>query len=316
MTARNPYLFVGGCPRSGTMLLQRMLDHHPLIALGNDSHFIPKCITERTNPSALPLSSEMVECVRTYPRFKRLRLEDSAADRAAEGSNTYGEFVSRIYTEFASAHGKEIAGEKTPDYIRQIPLLDSLFPWARFIHVLRDGRDVALSVQSWATKRGRRRGPSRRSLWDEEPIAASAIWWSRFVVKGRKDGENLSGERYMEVRFEALAAEPRETLEGVLSFLELPFSDEALLYHEGRTRPKAGRSAKNAWLPPTPGLRDWRTTMPPTEVELFEAMAGDVLDELGYERAFPRISPRAVSLADRCRARWTSERPHDPAPAR
>ncbi len=316
MTARNPYLFAGGCPRSGTTLLQRVLHHHPLLAVGNDSHFIPKCIRDRAAPERSPLTPDLVQCVRTYPRFKRLGLSDSAVDRAAEQSSTYVEFVSRIYTDFGAAHGKRLAGEKTPDYIRQIPLLDALFPWARFLHVIRDGRDVALSARSWATKRGRRRGPSRSELWDEEPIAVLALWWSRFVVNGRKHGAEVSGGRYLEVRFEALSAEPRQTLEGILSFLGLPFAEEALLYHRGRTRPKAGRSAKNAWLPPTPGLRDWRTQMSQRDVELFEGLAGEALDDLGYERAFPTISGDIAAIADRYRDRWIAERPRRRASTR
>lgn len=316
MTALNPYVFTGGCPRSGTTLLQRMLDHHPSLAMANDTHFIPKCLPKAAGHNDVRLASAVVECVRGYPRFKRLGLPSSVVDRAAEQSKTYVEFVSRIYTEFGAAHGKRLAGEKTPDYIRHIPLLDALFPWARFLHVIRDGRDVALSARSWATKRGRRRGPSRSELWDEEPIAVLALWWSRFVVKGRKNGAEVSGGRYLEVRFEALAAEPRQTLEGVLSFLGLPFAEEALLYHRGRTRPKAGRSAKNAWLPPTPGLRDWRTQMPSRDVELFEALAGDLLDELGYERAFPTISRGIAAIADRCRDRWLAERPRRRASTR
>ena len=316
MTARNPYLFACGCPRSGTTLLQRMLHHHPLLAVGNDSHFIPRCITDRASPERSPLTPEMVQCVRTYPRFRRLGLSDSAVDRAAEQSSTYVEFVSHVYTEFGNAHGKRLAGEKTPDYIRHVPLLDALFPWTRFLHVIRDGRDVALSARSWATRRDRRLGPARFELWDEEPTAALALWWSRFVVKGRKHGAQVSGGRYLEVRFEALAAEPRQTLEGILTFLGLPFAEEALLYHRGRSRPKAGRSAKKAWLPPTPGLRDWRTQMPSRDVELFEALAGDLLEELGYERVFPRIAPGVASLADRYRAKWISDRARNRTPAR
>ncbi len=46
----NPYLFVGGCPRSGTTLLQRMLDHHPELALANDSHFIPRALEKTSRP--------------------------------------------------------------------------------------------------------------------------------------------------------------------------------------------------------------------------------------------------------------------------
>ena len=79
------------------------------------------------------------------------------------------------------------------------------------------------------------------------------------------------------------------------AFLGLEFDDAVVRFHEGRTRTGPGISAKHAWLPPTPGLRDWRAQMSRDAVERVEAAAGDLLDELGYERRVPR--PRAERLA-------------------
>ena len=78
-------------------------------------------------------------------------------------------------------------------------------------------------------------------------------------------------------------------------------------YHEGKTRPARGRSAKSAWLPPTPGLRDWRAQMAGRDVELFEALAGDLLSSLGYERAAPTASPGTAALARACLRWWEAE---------
>ncbi|HEX2069709.1 MAG TPA: sulfotransferase [Actinomycetota bacterium] len=316
MTARNPYVFAGGCPRSGTTLLRQMLHHHPSLAIANDSYFIPKCLSKEAGDTNPRLTLELVECVLDHPRFNRLGLPSSVVDRAAQGAGTYVEFVSRLYTEFAIAHGKRLAGEKTPDYIRRIRLLHALFPWARFLHVIRDGRDVALSVLDWATKDGRARGPSRSPIWREEPVGATALWWTRFVDKGRRDGAGLGAERYLEIRFERLVAEPRAALRDVLFFLELPFVEESLQYHQGKAPRKRWGSTASVSLPPTPGLRDWRTQMSQRDVELFEGLAGEVLDDLGYERAFPTISPDIAAIADRCRDRWLAERPRRRASTR
>jgi sulfotransferase family protein len=300
---RNPYVFAGGCHRSGTTLLQRMLDHHPMLAMGNDSHFIQDCMGDPSTPVDRPLTDEVVECVRWYPQLRRLRLPDSAVDRAAAGASTYGEFVSLLYTELATARGKPLAGEKSPVYIRHIPLLDRLFPWVKFVHLIRDGRDVALSLKERVPPN---RGPRRFTLWDEEPLAVCALFWERTITRGRHDGEGFAAGRYLELRYEALVSRPRETLTAALSFLELPFSEESLEFHQGKTRPRPGRSSKSAWLPPTPGLRDWRSQMDPRDVELFEAIAGDLLVELGYERAFTRISPAVAAVADQCRSWWAN----------
>lgn len=70
-------------------------------------------------------------------------------------------------------------------------------------------------------------------------------------------------------------------------------------------RSEPGLDAKKAWLPITAGLRDWRTQMSAEHVERFEAVAGDLLDELGYPRAFPRTSAEAVGHAARMRGLFT-----------
>ena len=80
-----------------------------------------------------------------------------------------------------------------------------------------------------------------------------------------------------------------------------------LEFHRGRTRTDPGLSAKDAWLPPTTGLRDWRTDLAPADVELYEAIAGDLLSSLGYERASRTISPSVAARAERCRERWQAD---------
>ena len=124
---------------------------------------------------------------------------------------------------------------------------------------------------------------------------------------GRRHGGELGPAKYREVSYEELVAHPEETLRDLAAFLELPFAPEMLAYHEGKTRYKLGLSAKKAWLPPTPGLRNWRTQMAERDVELFEAIAGDLLSALGYERAFNTVSPKIATVAERCEKWWESK---------
>ena len=79
---------------------------------------------------------------------------------------------------------------------------------------------------------------------------------------------------------------------------------EMLQYHEGKTRDEPGLDAKTAWLPPTQGLRSRRTEMREPDVALFEALAGPLLSQLGYERAFPTISPRVSEIAAQREEEW------------
>lgn len=297
----NPSLFVVGCQRSGTTLLQRMLNAHPDLAVAYDSLFIPRAIRGTPIGHDPVLTEELVEMARSHPRFSRLELSAEAVARAAAGAERYSDFVSGIYDELASKHKKPLAGEKSPGYCRHLPQLHALLPWVKVIHLIRDGRDVALSIRDWG------KGAARLDLWKREPIAAGALWWRRDVVRGCRDGRALPRDRYREVHYEKLVADPEGTLRELTAFLGLPFARAMLDYHRGKMRQEAGLSAKAAWLPPTQGIRDWRTQMAERDRELFEALAGEQLTELGYVRSCTRISPEIAAVARECEAWWAEE---------
>lgn len=304
MNLNNPYVFVVGCPRSGTTLLQRMLDHHPQLAVANDTHFIPRAIEgipAGVNPG---LDGELVERVRRYHRFPRLNLPDEAVSQAASRAGTYAEFVSHLYLAYARLQGKPLAGEKTPDYVRHLPLLHGLFPETRIIHIIRDGRNVALSTLEWARKD---KGPGRFQLWQEDPLAVCALWWRWQVTSGRRDGKLLGPDVYHEIRYEDLVNQSENVLRDVSTFLGLPFADQMLKFYEGKTRAEPGISAKKAWLPPTPGLREWQTQMSASDVELFEALAGDLLNELDYQKGAGNIFSSVAALAEQRQRQWEAE---------
>jgi hypothetical protein len=313
-------VFVVGCPRSGTTLLQRMLDNHPALAVINDSHFIPAALDGLIQAGDLPLTPAMISRARSFRSrsgktgFFRLGLPDTVVDEAARRAGTYRGFVTELYNEVARLHDKQLAGEKTPDYVRHIPLLHSLFPHARFLHVIRDGRSVALSLREWAAAG---KGPARFELWAHEPVAMCALWWRWQVGAGRKDGPALGEASYREVKYEELVSRPERVLDDITLFLGLPQAPQMLRYHEGRMRTKPGLSAKQAWLPPTPGLRDWQKEMTAPDLEVFEAVAGDLLSELGYRRACTTISPDLARRSVEWRQWWASvaadARPRPPA---
>lgn len=301
VTARSPFVFVVGCPRSGTTLLQRMLDNHPDLAVANDSHFIPLAVRDVPVGVDPPLTAELVEWVRTYRRFYRLGLTDEQVDEAATCATTYAGFVGALYSTYARVRGKRLGGEKTPDYVKRLPRLHGLFPGARYIHIIRDGRDVALSALEWATEG---KGPGKLALWDDEPVAVCALWWSSMVVLGRRDGAALGPAVYREVGYERLVDDPKSQLAELAAFLDVPDSPSMANFHEGRTRPATGRSAKSAWLPATSGLRSWQSAMPPRELSLFEALAGDLLAEVGYELSGIPASAEVAKVARAAREWW------------
>lgn len=298
---QNPFVFVVGCQRSGTTMLQRMLDAHPRLAVAYDSLFITRVIKGEALGFDPPLTPEVVEFARSHPRFSRLELADEAVARAAQGATRYSEFVAGIYDELASKHGKPLAGEKSPGYCRHLPELHALLPWVKVVHLIRDGRDIALSIRDWG------KGASKLELSEREPIGAAALWWRRDVVRGCRDGRALPKDLYTEVRYEQLVGDPEGTLRRLAEFLGLPFDAEMLEYHRGRTRQAVGLSAKAAWLPPTQGIRDWRNQMSDRDRELFEALAGEQLHALGYPLSCDRISTAIGDVARECEAWWARE---------
>src|SRR5262249_11233139 len=151
-----------------------------------------------------------------------------------------------------------------------------LWPEARFVHVIRDGRDVCLSLLDWKRKGTRMAGLF--PTWAEDPVTTAALCWERDVRRGRDRGGPLGPELYHEIRYDDLVYHPEEQLRNLCSFLAVPYEAGMLEFYHSRPVLKPGRSALKAWMMITPGLRDWRTQMPAGDVEHFEAAVGDLLD--------------------------------------
>jgi hypothetical protein len=297
----NPFVFIVGCPRSGTTLLQRLVDAHPHLAIIHETHWIPKFYQKATQESPeTRVTPELLNQLRKHPKFKHLGIprEELQSWLGRAESVKYAAFVTAVFDHFGRKRGKPLVGDKTPAYARSVDVLHALWPRTRFVHLIRDGRDVCLSAVNW---REPGRLLLRASTWKGDADITAALWWEWHVRLARQSGQRLGPELYCEVRYEALVNQPAEECLRLCAFLGVPYDADMLRFHEGRTRTEAGLDPKEAWLPVTPGLRDWRTQMPDREVERFEAATGHLLDELGYLRAFPAPSPDAKAEAARVR---------------
>src|SRR5262249_20192115 len=136
-------IFIVGCPRSGTALLRDLLRSHPRLSFPGESHFIPALYRGYGDPNnereACALASRILESA--WVKAWGLALEPSAF----AGERSYAKIVSRIFEAWAEKERKPRWGDKTPRYVVEIPLLMKLFPDAKILHIIRDGRDVALS---------------------------------------------------------------------------------------------------------------------------------------------------------------------------
>jgi sulfotransferase family protein len=297
----NPYVFFVGCPRSGTTLLRRMGDAHPKLAVIGELHWLPRWWESRVGMTAEGIvTRELVDALLAEPRFRKLDLAAEAVAGLVEDGRPkhYARFVTELFDLHGGVRGKQLVGEKTPGYVRFLRTLNSLWPHARVVHLIRDGRDVALSL--FDRTRTQRRA-WRLPTWEEDPATTAALYWEWNVRLGREAGARLGPDRYCEVRYDALVADPELECQKLCDFLALDFDPMILRFHEGRTRAEPGLSAKKAWQPITPGLRKWQEEMAPGDVVRFEAAAGDLLEELGYERANAHASPTELASAARLR---------------
>ena len=294
----NPYVFVVGCPRSGTTLLQRMINAHPQIAIILETKWIPRLWDERKGltPEGL-VTPELIPHLVAQRDFDRLHVDRKHLEGLLEADQqaTYANFVSRIFDLYGERREKSLVGDKTPGYVRQLDTLHTLWPKARFVHLVRDGRDVFLSTLEWP--KGHQKRPAIFAAWKDDAASTAAFWWESNVRLGRAVGNLLGPELYYEVRYESLVRNPEEECMALCAFLDVPYDEAMLRFHEGRTKTKPGLSAKHAWLPITSGLRDWRSQMTAEDAERFEAAAGELLDELAYPRAFPILRPEAKKHA-------------------
>jgi hypothetical protein len=305
-----PYVFIVGCPRSGTTLLQRIVNAHPHIAIIHETHWVTRWFEEGKGltPEGF-VTPAVIPSLLEYHRFHKLHIvrEDLENLVRSDAPVSYSRFVTGIFELYRKRKGKRLVGDKTPGYVRSLPTLHSLWPSAKFVHLVRDGRDVYLSIMQW--KMGgilqAERFAGRFAAWTEDPVTTAALYWKWHVQLGREAGHSLAPGLYYEIRYESLVAQPEDQCLRLCAFLGLPYDDRMLRFHEGRTRNEPGIGAKRAWLPITPGLRDWRSQMPAADVERFEAAAGDLLEELGYARALPRSE--ALIHASRVRDLFTHD---------
>lgn len=297
----NPFVFFVGCPRSGTTLLRRIGEAHTKLAMVHETRWIARTWEQRRGLTANGLvTARLIERMRDPRRLEPLSMnvEDLYA-LDAEGMH-FAKFVTTLFDHYASREAKPLVGDKSPGYVRYISTLHGLWPSAKFVHIVRDGRDVALSVLDW------RKGATSFATFDEDPIATIAVWWEWYVRLGREAAGGVRG-LYHELRYESLVGDKEAECRRLCVFLGIEYEPQMLQFHAGKTKLKPGLSSKSSWLPITAGLRDWRTQMDPDDARCFEAAAGDLMDELGYERVGGAISRASRDYAAGLRARFVEQ---------
>jgi hypothetical protein len=187
-----------------------------------------------------------------------------------------GAAIATVYAVYAEERGKPRWGDKTPMYMQNLRLLERLFPDALFVHLIRDGRDAALSFLSMP------KGLMTETWMQPRDVAAFASQWRAEVKAAQRLGRRVEPERYLEVRYEELVGDVESALRRISAFARLSY-EPAMADYAGNVDVSTKPHQQSLRRPPTAGLRDWRLQMSPEDVGAFDRVAGDLLDELGYE---------------------------------
>ena len=236
-------LFLVGSERSGSTLLRLMLDHHPEIAFARELDFVVTPVSAAGRFPPMPVYLDWIATVRGL---------DYTVDRSLDYGGLVNDFLRQKQ---AAAGGKEHVGATVH---RRFERLRFLWPDARYIHLLRDPRDVARSVvqKGWAG-----------SLYQ------AAEFWLEAERSWDVLAQHLGPGGAIEVRYEELVAAPDQELARICAFIGVDYSEAMLDY------PRDARQ----YPPPDPSLAlRWRTALTPHEVAIVELRTGSLMAERGY----------------------------------
>jgi len=281
-----------GAPRSGTTLLRFMLDANSELAIPPETGFL--AVADKLKGRGEKLRDLFFETIvnygeplRSWPDFEipteefRVTLDQITPFNVADGYRAFYRF-------YAARHGKPRWGDKTPTYCRHLKAIRKVLPEARFVHIIRDGRDVALSL---------------RRMWFSpgSDMETQASYWRDCILAARRAG--TGHDDYLEVRYEELIHNTAETLQRICAHVDLTFEEQMLTYytrvperlqeHKGRSSPDGVtlltqdqrlKQQQRTTEPPDPAcVFGWKRTMDSDERRRFQSVAGDLLEELGYE---------------------------------
>ena len=266
--------FIIGSPRSGTSLSSRMLNEHPglgvpfettIVEVFHDMAAAYGPLDDRDNRRRL------VTDILAYPTMRDCRPRVTVAQAmAAIAADGIAGVMDGILEAWAEQQGKRRWGEKTPSNAFHFDTLTDWFPEAKFVHIIRDGRDVASSFVA--------------APFGPKTLFTAAERWQRHVCVCQEIGRSLPSDRYLELRYEDLLDRPEEELRRVCAFLAEPFDAAMLHYFERPTHyPTDEANARNLGRRVIEANKQkWRRTMTSREIEVVEAAVAPTLRLLGY----------------------------------
>jgi Sulfotransferase family len=270
-------VFVLGCPRSGTTVLYHMLLSAGGFAVYRSESNVFNLLVPRFG--GMHSAADRRQLLELWLRSKLFRVSGlNAREITAKIMSECrggGDFLRIVMQEIAHRQGVRRWADGTPEHLLHMEEIKRQIPDALFIHIIRDGRDVALSYA--------KQGWSYPLPWDrKERLAVSGLYWDWIVRKGRGQGGRL-GPDYQEVRFEELVTAPQETLSRLGLFIDHDLDHERIL----RAGIGSVSEPNSSFAGESEGgfnpVARWKTKMSAQQIAAFEELLGDSLLELGYK---------------------------------
>jgi len=262
---RGPIVFVVGVARSGTSWVQAILRAHPEVNGAYETGLF-----ELDGPIA-----SLLDPARWTPGAKGLEMLMTRDAMVAEVRH----LTSRLLARRLGPDDHHLV-EKTPTHLFSIPLISEVFPEARFIHVVRDGRDVYVSVRqasrSWA--------PDWRKRRLQMTAAGQARLWKKSLGVVDRAAPALA-ERYMEIRYDEIKQHPFDSYRRIFDHARIPYTDAILEEIHRKTDFELNYTPNEAEFRRGGRVGDWHTHMNLAEGLMYNAVAGDELVRRGYERS-------------------------------
>jgi hypothetical protein len=266
-------------------MLRLMLNNHPNFAIPHETAFITIYHGKLQNYGDLSQpgnARRLLEDVSQHPMVKRGKLVADPDAILSYPIKDYRDFVDAVFRAYADSLGKPRWGDKTPFYTPDIDILRLVFPDAKIVHLVRDGRDVVISQKSIE--------------WMSSNLPKLIQDWRWKTTIAHKVGAVLTDD-FLEIRYEDLVRHPEENLRRICGFLDEVYDPTMLEYSEGAKGVVPEESLKwhrNSIRPPDPSqLNKWKTQLSKAERTIFEQLAGDTLDLFGYERE--HLTPTTAS---------------------
>jgi hypothetical protein len=271
-------IFVLGCPRSGTTLLQLMLHAHPRIAIPPETRFVLTTYEARNTFGDLrdesrrqALASSIVDQRQTLFYDLGLAADEIRAEIVA-GPPTLGSAIGTVFRAYARRFDKPRWGDKRPGYYQYIPALLRMFPDAQIVNLIRDGRDCVASLMSMP--------------WFTQDFYAAICTWIEAIDSGRQAARRLPAGVYFELQYEQLVADPAAHLAGLCEFLGEDYDDAMAQPHRIAASTIPERKTWHADTQRTVAASPagtWRDRLEPWQISVCEAAMGSRLRSLGYE---------------------------------